>query len=80
MFEVEATSNCSGKFTGKDDININRKYENYKRFCCLKGLEKTFLPIDLTQNSRYETLKSTLLKNELKYVPPTSFCVKATVH
>ena len=44
-------------------MTINRKYENYKGSVVSRDLNKTFLPIDLTQNSRYETLKSTLLKN-----------------
>ena len=59
-------SDCSGKFIMmKDNININRKSEIPGNFGCPKGFEKSELFFQETyhsQNFRYETLKSPLLK------------------
>ena len=47
-------------------MNINRKPENSKKFCCPKGLEENelFLPRDLSLSIfKYETLKSPFLKS-----------------
>ena len=63
-------------------MNINRKSENFKRFCCPKTLEKKMNVSPKrhkSQNFRNESLKSSLLK-KTKRVPPTSFRVKAKVH
>ena len=41
-------SNCSGRFINKNNMNIQRKFENCWNFGCFKGVENWIsLPIDL---------------------------------
>ena len=61
-------------------MNMNRKSKNSKRSCFPMGLEKSELFSQETQNLRYETLKSHLLKKLSMHVPSTSFRKKAIVH
>ena len=65
IFEVEAQFKLFWKVHENDNININRRSETPGNFGCPKGFDKSELFSQETyhsQNFRYETLKSPLLK------------------
>ena len=67
IFEVEAKFKLFWKGYQEHNINIYRKSDTPGNFGCPKGVEKSEL---FSQNFRYETLKSPLLKKLTEFLLP----------